>query len=731
MSELNMMTRKAAEEMRHGKVYSASGLKRRGGHEGLKVTIAACHSRLLRVFSSWMDRLLPRAPRRLRRHLRPPPRPLTSSSPQVPQGPYAAYPNPNPQGYHPHPNQYQRPPPPAYQPHLHPHAYFPHPQQYAPQYGGDGYPGRPAAPSIRAPSLCPPYRPASPRPHPTGPRTRRSRCPSRGSSSECAWRCLRRHRGIRMRLPPALSLTIGGGEGLGINFEFESPTAVEGGGIGKGPGGRAGELANGNGNGNGEAGEEDDESELPWARCASGYVYPMPTPPSSPRWCAGALVPCLHHHHPYREPRHVPIPTDVISSCISLRSSRFAWGKRKRGRLGVMALAVHDERANDRLGGGARVARASTVEARRGAVLDGGRAASGVWAFPAQLARCVGDVRSVRRRLIWTWAGVLSSLRGARRALVCWVYIRCVNWWRRLGRVCFRRTCAVRRARRRLCLTRTLSSLHDESAPSSVLLPQYAHDDLPRSPSIENRMLHSPCCVDGPYGSRTFSVVRYPLYEMAMGSGGTMTVSPSRRRDGGPQASRLGTGQDGMGGGRLHSTPRAGWSTSLVLPPLSPPFCVSDSGRSHGDVSRESVPETWMYRQKGETDTDGCRWDAGVGAGAVPVVDRPRGCLGVRCKGHFINASIENGAVQAPKRCVGPLYEPLHAPKICHIKQQAPIFSIIRENEMCYSFGRDVSHRAQSPRMYGPAEEKLELPQYFYAARGPDTVASETAGRSS
>ncbi|KAJ7850545.1 hypothetical protein B0H13DRAFT_2086969 [Mycena leptocephala] len=53
-----------------------------------------------------------------------------------------------------------------------------------------------------------------------------------------------------------------------------------------------------------------------------------------PRWCAVALVPCLHHHHPYREPRH-----------------------RKRGRLDVMALAVHDERANDRLEGGARVAR--------------------------------------------------------------------------------------------------------------------------------------------------------------------------------------------------------------------------------------------------------------------------------------------------------------------------------------------------------------------------------------
>jgi hypothetical protein len=66
------------------------------------------------------------------------------------------------------------------------------------------------------------------------------------------------------RDPPALSLAIRGGEGLGINFEFESPTVVEGGGIGGGPSGRAGEL----GNANGIREQEDEESELPWARCA-------------------------------------------------------------------------------------------------------------------------------------------------------------------------------------------------------------------------------------------------------------------------------------------------------------------------------------------------------------------------------------------------------------------------------------------------------------------------------
>ncbi|KAJ7894361.1 hypothetical protein B0H13DRAFT_2036522 [Mycena leptocephala] len=49
---------------------------------------------------------------------------------------------------------------------------------------------------------------------------------------------------------------------------------------------------------------------------------------------------------------------------------------------------------------------------------------------------------------------------------------------------------------------------------------------------------HSPCCVDGHYGARTFSVVRCVLYEMVIGSGGTMAISPSRRRDGASQRSR-------------------------------------------------------------------------------------------------------------------------------------------------------------------------------------------------
>ncbi|KAJ7910167.1 hypothetical protein B0H13DRAFT_2488167 [Mycena leptocephala] len=58
--------------------------------------------------------------------------------------------------------QYQRPPAPVYHPHPHAHAYVPHPQQqqYAPQYGT--YPGGPAPSSVWAPSLRPPYQPGVP-----------------------------------------------------------------------------------------------------------------------------------------------------------------------------------------------------------------------------------------------------------------------------------------------------------------------------------------------------------------------------------------------------------------------------------------------------------------------------------------------------------------------------------------------------------------------------------------
>ncbi|KAJ7912781.1 hypothetical protein B0H13DRAFT_528119 [Mycena leptocephala] len=82
--------------------------------------------------------------------------------------------------------------------------------------------------------------------------------------------------------------------------------------------------------------------------------------------------------------------------------------------------------------------------------------------------------------------------------------------------------------------------------------------------------------------------------------------------------------QDGMGGGRLHREWGGTHLRSSVLPIYPSLICVSDSGHADGDVPRDSVPETWMHRQKGETDTDGCRWDAGVGAGAVPVADRLR-----------------------------------------------------------------------------------------------------------
>jgi hypothetical protein len=80
----------------------------------------------------------------------------------------------------------------------------------------------------------------------------------------------------------------------------------------------------------------------------------------------------------------------------------------------------------------------------------------------------------------------------------------------------------------------TLSCICHECVPSCYphsMRATSSHAARHRAPRTE--CFHSPCCVDGHYGSRMFSLVCCPLYEMAMGNGGTMTISPSRRRDGG------------------------------------------------------------------------------------------------------------------------------------------------------------------------------------------------------
>ncbi|KAJ7910179.1 hypothetical protein B0H13DRAFT_1876976 [Mycena leptocephala] len=207
-------------------------------------------------------KVTPRAPRRLRRHLRPlprsPHRPVPATAPKtlrcLPKSTSTRIP-PTPESI-PAPARATVPPPSA--PARIPPA--PQQQQHTPQYGNGGRTRQHTAPSLR-----PSYQPGVPMPashRPTnaqvamsqqekpGQQWRRSASPAPPPHSHA----------LLQSGPPALSLAIGGEEGLGINFE-------------------AGVMGNEDANGNGieEAGEEDDEeSELPWARLVSlSILYAM------------------------------------------------------------------------------------------------------------------------------------------------------------------------------------------------------------------------------------------------------------------------------------------------------------------------------------------------------------------------------------------------------------------------------------------------------------------------
>ncbi|KAJ7879876.1 hypothetical protein B0H13DRAFT_950447 [Mycena leptocephala] len=138
-------------------------------------------------------------------------------------------------------------------------------------------------------------------------------------------------------------------------------------------------------------------------RCRRIRVCVSYTPPSFLRWCAGALVPCLHHPRIASHARtYPPPPTSYLmhlaSPCAS--GSEVGWGTRW--------LYT------------ARSSRASTVEVRGGAALDGVRATGGVRAFPAQLAGRVGVGSSPQWRRHFRGCktgGRLSSATRRRRFL--------------------------------------------------------------------------------------------------------------------------------------------------------------------------------------------------------------------------------------------------------------------------------------------------------------------------
>ncbi|KAJ7734380.1 hypothetical protein B0H14DRAFT_2639417 [Mycena olivaceomarginata] len=190
-------------------------------------------------------------------------RPAPRSAPPYPQA-YPQQPQP------PYQQQQIQHRPPIYHPQQHPYPQA-YPQQPPGYYGGGG------PPSLRAPSLRPAYHPGVPAPPPDRPLDGQGLTPAQAYQAQVAhgaqWQQQRSHspapphahQPTAQQGPPALSMAIGGDGGrLGISFDsYESPASPT----------NHSHPPNGNGNGNGnggaggEGGEEDDEeSELPWAR---------------------------------------------------------------------------------------------------------------------------------------------------------------------------------------------------------------------------------------------------------------------------------------------------------------------------------------------------------------------------------------------------------------------------------------------------------------------------------
>jgi hypothetical protein len=111
---------------------------------------------------------------------------------------------------------------------------------------------------------------------------------------------------------------------------------------------------------------------------------------------------------------------------------------------------------------------------------------------------------------------------------------------------------------------------------------------------------------------------------------------------------RDGTRQDGTGGGCDVSTEGGTLLRSSVLPVHPSPICVSDSGHADGDGPRDSIPETWIYGQKRETEAR-MRWGAGLGA--VPRVDvYASGARGMYAQGRDRRAVHVDSVVQIQMR---------------------------------------------------------------------------------
>ncbi|KAJ7854129.1 hypothetical protein B0H13DRAFT_1903771 [Mycena leptocephala] len=472
--------------------------------------------------------------------------------------------------------------------------------QYAPQYSG--YPNGPAAPSIRAPSLRPPYQPGVPAPAPDRPTDVQGLMPAQAAMSQQGqqqWMCSalpalpppHSHGPLQLG-PPAL--VISGGEGLGVNFEFENPVAVEDGGMG----GRAGELGNGDANGNGIGEEEDEETEfkLPWDALAPSasleahqhqridYTIELPLSHSHSFHCIVQPTP--------RAGSSASRATHPPASSISLRSSRFAGGSG--GEVGLDAMPGFVWRLYD-------ACPLTCGSTHRGGVTffeDAGHKAQdvgGVYALcETRDVSFVGCTILPGRARSWCAlagdAGVLYETNG------------------------------------------TLSSLHDECVRYIfVLSPRYARatsSHTARTPSTENRMLSF--ALLHRWTSWFSDVLCRPLSAVRDGDGQRwdhdwLSIAASRwwfsaiavsnwiATCGLANGLRSGFLALGLGIGR----DRTGWeedvSTEGGTHLWSSVFQIYHTGMCLATL----VPETWMYRRKRGTAVR-MRW--GAGAGAVPRV---------------------------------------------------------------------------------------------------------------
>ncbi|KAJ7879887.1 hypothetical protein B0H13DRAFT_2278789 [Mycena leptocephala] len=502
-----------------------------------RLSLSTCPHVLLRLVSSWMDR--PPGPERHAPYedifgRRPAP------APARPRNRPATAPKrlPKSTGLPLHLTQYQRLRR-RTTPHPHAHAYLPHPQQQQ-QTGAVKHMGPEPPPAVPTQRPGAGARPAHGR---AGPDARAG-----VSSADCNVRA-----GAASG-PSAMSLATGVGEEPGLNFEFESSTA--------------GVTGNGNPN---EDGEDDEESELPWAR--------------SEARSAGALAGC------------------VCSEC-----ARERWVLAQGARLSA--------RRSEALDGD-----------------EPGRAMRDFTSFMPDLSDRAGwsavpDRERDAQRLI-----SLDVSYGMEYFFAA-SYFRGRRMWG-ASMLCKARVCAHDELPRspnaeRACFVLLgfihPAASHRDGGSQTVPLPPHSHSFILRRPLYETgagqaaESTGASCtpCVHSPLtllaalavGSQRFIWVfllriSFLLF-LFLFVGGYSVSGEGARLWLWLACSRCWPAKDCVSaflpfGLEFRDGTEGEGGTHLPSPGLGPqilPICVFDSGHADGDVPHDSVPDTWMYRRK-------------------------------------------------------------------------------------------------------------------------------------